>query len=69
MEAVFLRRFVEGVSRNDDALSICALQDHDLDDFAGYSDAETVSALLCEKQETSRDVRKRISSWTIPIIK
>jgi hypothetical protein len=56
MEAVLLRRPVEGISRNDDAWSGSALKDHHLDDFAGYPDAavEIMPALLCEKHETPK---------------
>jgi hypothetical protein len=58
MEAVLLRRLVEGIATNDDAWSGRALQDHNLDDFAGYSNAEikTIAALLCEEHETPRDI-------------
>jgi hypothetical protein len=57
MEAVLLRQLVEEISRNNDAWSGRALHDHNLDDFAGYSDAEfeTIAVLLCENRETPRD--------------
>jgi hypothetical protein len=54
---LFLGRPVERISRNDNAWSGRALQDHDLDGFAGYSDAEieTITALLCAKHDAPRD--------------
>jgi hypothetical protein len=57
MEAVLLRRFVEEISRNNDVWSGRALEGHDLDDFAGYSNAEIeiIAALFCEKHKTPRD--------------
>jgi hypothetical protein len=57
MEAV-LQRLVEEISRNNNAWSGHTLQDHDLDDFAGYPDTEieVIAALFCEKHETQRDI-------------